>query len=110
MIDTSSYSKAFGILASEWRRDTAIHSSTSMMVAHPAYKAIISMGQPAAVLILERLRDGRYDWWFHALKSITGADPSPPEHAGNLQALSQDWVKWGEENGYLEPLDQPTSQ
>ncbi len=109
MIDTSSYKKAFGILASEWKRDTAYQSSTSMIIAHPAYQAIISMGKPAAVLILERLRDGRYDWWFHALHTITGANPSPPEHAGDLAALSKDWIKWGDDNGYLESSDIPLS-
>ena len=40
------------------------------------------------------------DFWFEALVAITGEQPVPPEHAGNVEAMRQDWLRWGREHGY----------
>ena len=35
-----------------------------------------------------------------ALVAITGEQPVPPQHAGNIEAMRQDWLQWGREHGY----------
>jgi len=89
----------FLIFASQWKHDTLFESSPWRMAAHPAYQRIIGMGWRAVPLILQQLR-GEADFWFEALVAITGEQPVPPEHAGNMEAMREDWLCWGREHGY----------
>ena len=68
----------------------------------PAYQHIIGMGESAVPLMLRELRDDPDpDHWFSALKAITEADPVPDEVRGNVKAMADAWVAWGEQEGYL---------
>lgn len=89
----------FLMLARQWKQDNLFESSPWRMAAHPAYQRIIGMGQPAVPLILQQLAR-EADFWFEALVAITGEQPVPPEHAGNIEAMRQDWLGWGREQGY----------
>ena len=89
----------FLIFASQWKQDTLFESSPWRMAAHPAYQRIIGMGRRAVPLILQQLRR-EADFWFEALLAITGEQPVPPEHAGDMDAMREDWLRWGREHGY----------
>lgn len=89
----------FLIFASQWKHDNLFESSPWRMAAHPAYQRIIGMGWRAVPLILRQL-DREADFWFEALVAITGEQPVPPEHAGNMEAMREDWLRWGREHGY----------
>jgi len=89
----------FLIFASQWKHDTLFESSPWRMASHPAYQRIIGMGWRAVPLILQHLRR-EADFWFEALVAITGEQPVPPEHAGNMEAMREDWLRWGREHGY----------
>jgi hypothetical protein len=69
------------------------------MIAHPAYQAIIAMGFPAIALLLEQLRK-EPDFWFEALRRISGVDPARQEDAGDLVRMTQAWLDWGTQQGY----------
>lgn len=84
----------FRKLAAWWREETALAASALETCTHPAYQQIIGMGQAAVPLILEDLKS-EPDHWFWALKAITGQDPVPPEHRGDIRAMSADWLDWG---------------
>lgn len=90
----------FLILAFQWKRDNLFESSPWRMAAHPAYQAIIGMGSAAVPFILQQL-SREADFWFEALTAIT-EEPQvvPPEHAGDVEAMRQDWLRWGREHGY----------
>src|SRR5216117_3328493 len=90
----------FHELADTWRRETGHVSSVEQLAMHPAYQRIIGLGQPAIPLILNELRT-RPNHWFWALRAITGDDPVPPEHAGSLKLMAQDWLNWGTKRGYI---------
>jgi hypothetical protein len=66
----------------------------------PSYQQIIGMGPAALPLIFEELRQ-RPDHWFWALRMITGDDPVSPEDAGDIERMRADWLRYGEERGYL---------
>lgn len=89
----------FEQLAAIWREETAPLSSTTEIAMHPAYQQIIGMG-PAVVPLLLRELERAPNRWFWALKSITRADPVPPEQRGRLEAMTHAWLQWGKANGY----------
>jgi hypothetical protein len=90
----------FLTLKKEWEDNTVYLSSMTKIVMHPAYQQIIGMGRVAIPLILSALGK-KPDHWFWALRSITGEDPVLPEHRGRLKQMTEDWLKWGRENGYI---------
>ncbi len=90
----------FLTLQKEWEDNTAYLSSMTKIVMHPAYQQIIGMGQVAIPLILSEMKK-KPDHWFWALRSITGEDPVLREHRGRLKQMTEDWLKWGRENGYI---------
>lgn len=90
----------FHRLAAQWRAETELLSSSSAMTAHPAYRAIISLGPGVVPLLLADLqREPAH--WFEALRELTGEDPVPREHWGNVPAMRDDWVAWGRARGLV---------
>jgi hypothetical protein len=95
----SAVQKRFDRLADQWRKETAFDSSLTDMSMHPAYQQIIGMGRAAIPLILRDLSK-EPDHWFWALKAITGDDPVPSDHYGNITQMALDWLQWGARNGF----------
>ncbi|MDZ7359114.1 MAG: hypothetical protein ONB46_00090 [candidate division KSB1 bacterium] len=90
----------FQLLAKEWRDETVHLSSMTKLVMHPKYQNIIGMG-PAVLPILFRELQKSPDHWFWALNAITEEDPTNPEDAGDLRKMTEAWLKWAREKGYL---------
>jgi len=91
----------FQILAAEWKRERPSGANISVMVMHPAYHRIIGMGSDAIPLLLRELeQEQEPEHWFFALWAITGADPVPQEHRGNVREMAKAWVNWGKRQGY----------
>lgn len=90
----------FRKLAKQWFDEAGYLSSTTEAVIHPAYQQIIGMGEDAIPLLLKELQkpSGR---WFWALKAITGENPVPAKHRGKTKLMTQDWIDWGVEKGYI---------
>ncbi|MBA2524606.1 MAG: glycosyltransferase family 2 protein [Pyrinomonadaceae bacterium] len=87
-------------LADQWRRETMMMSSSSDIVANPAYQQIIGMGEKAIPLILRELQQtGGH--WFWALRAITRKNPVKPEDKGNLKRMAQAWLEWGRRRGHV---------
>jgi hypothetical protein len=92
--------KAFVELAEQWRRDTAHFSSITQKAMHPAYQRVIGMGPPVLPLIFQEL-ERRPGHWFWALRAITGEDPVRTEDVGNIPKMTEAWLAFGKERGYL---------
>lgn len=90
----------FQQLVQRWKRDTLFTSSLTEMCIHPAYQQIIGMGRSAVPLLLEELQRSP-DHWFWALSAITGEDPVQPGSHGQVTQMTEDWLKWGRENGWI---------
>jgi hypothetical protein len=91
---------AFEELALAWSTATAHLSSPTRLMEHFAYRQIIGLGPRVLPLLLRDLQEtGRF--WFPALNAITGENPIPEEAAGDVDRMSEAWIKWGRENGLI---------
>ncbi len=89
----------FRRLAAIWLAETAYVSSSSDLVAHPAFQEIVGMGSAVIPLVLRQL-ENRTGHWHRALRRITGADPVPATDRGNIDKAAEAWLRWGKEQGY----------
>ena len=89
----------FQQLADQWEEETFFLSRSDHAIAHPVHQEIINLGQPVVPFILERMRS-RGGHWFEALQQITGEDPVSPADYGNIAAMQNSWLQWGEDLGY----------
>jgi hypothetical protein len=90
----------FHRLVEWWERETWPYSSVEKICTHPAYQRIIGLGPSAVPLILAELQKEPHHY-FWALTAITGDDPIADEHAGCMQEMADDWLRWGIEHGYF---------
>ena len=88
-------------LGATWREERGVSSSLTDLVLSPSYQRVISLGKPVVPYILAELAR-RPDHWFWALTAITGADPVPPEAAGDVRAMTEAWIKWGDQEGLID--------
>jgi hypothetical protein len=99
-IEQAVIAEQFETLAAQWKSETALLSSTTAMVAHPAYRAIVALGPPVVPLLLRDLEREPIHW-FEALQAIAAEDPVPREHWGNIAAMRADWLAWGRQRGLI---------
>ena len=90
----------FQDLARRWKAETALLSSSTAMIEHPSYQAIIDMGSSVVPLLLRELQREPVHW-FEALKAITGEDPVPVEDWGRIPAMAGAWLAWGRARGLV---------
>lgn len=92
--------KRFTDLAREWHEATMEITAPDVTLAHPACRAIVALGARVIPLILAKLEVDPHFPWMFVLHEMTGAQPVPPESAGNLSAARDAWLSWGRANGY----------
>lgn len=90
----------FRELASQWKEDTKLTSSSSEIVLHPAYQRIIGLGPNVIPLVLKDLQENG-GHWFWALQALTGENPVSNEDAGRIRKMTQVWLEWGQKNGLI---------
>ena len=89
----------FQELADQWEKETFFLSRSDRAIAHPLHQEIVNLSHPVIPLILERMRS-QGGHWFEALQQITGEDPTSPADYGNIAAMRNSWLQWGEDHGY----------
>jgi hypothetical protein len=92
----------FEALRLRWHQQRGATSSITQMALCPAYQRIIGMGAKAIPFILRELEDRKDDpdHWFWALQAITGEEPVPAEHRGDMKEMARDWLEWAYLAGY----------
>lgn len=90
----------FHNLTEKWKEETLMTSSVNEIESNKSYLEIIGMGEKILPLIFQDLK---YEpaIWFPALEKITGHDPIERSHRGIIKLMTEDWLKWGEEHGYI---------
>ena len=84
----------FADCADAW--EDAFFLSMREMLADPDYLRIIEMGPAVTPLILQRLQ-ARPNWWFPALATLTGVDPTHGKTRGKLLETTEIWLNWAKE-------------
>lgn len=90
----------FDNLVKSWRFNTSTSSSIEKKISDQSFRGIIGLGQIAIPLILEELA-AQPSFLFVALEEVSGDNPVKPEHRGDIAAMTQDWLDWGRQRGYL---------
>lgn len=88
----------FRQLVAEWKAATALTSSGTEILLHPAYQRIIGMGKDAVKFIIDELRR-EPDHWFWALQAITGEDPVADGDQGKIDRMTSSWLNWAQQRG-----------
>jgi hypothetical protein len=91
--------ETFHRLVHQWKEERGPTSSAMRMAMHPAYRAIVAMGQPAIPLLLAEL-ERQPDHWFIALHELTGAEPVPAVSRGRIDDMAAAWIQWGRAHGF----------
>lgn len=87
----------FHQLKAKWIAETMNFSSPAEIYGNRHYLTIISIGSFLLRFILDDMKYSP-NHWFHALEKITSADPIKEESVGDLLAMSNDWLAWGQEH------------
>src|SRR5688572_5568498 len=85
-------------LETQWKADTEFLSDAGKIVKHPAFRAIIALGEPVVPLLLKDL-EGKSSLWVWALPEITGENPVSEADGGNIRKMTEAWLEWGREKG-----------
>lgn len=100
VVTDAAVEQEFRQLTAKWREEMAGYALANRVLAHPAYRQIIEMGEAVLPLILEDLREGG-GHWYRALREITGENPVPEEHRARRPQMRAAWVEWGKARGHL---------
>ncbi len=84
----------------EWENLTAFSSSITEIVDNNPYRSIIGLGRDVVPFIIKDLSQTQ-NHWFYALTKITGKNPIPEAHAGNVELMTKDWLSWANENNVI---------
>jgi hypothetical protein len=95
---TETVEERFRRLEAVWDEETGHLSSTTRIVGHPAFRAIVALGEAVVPLMLRDLQE-RPRLWVWALPEITGADPVPAADRGNIARMTEAWLRWGRTHG-----------
>lgn len=83
-----------------WLEETKYSSNIYLTTNHPAHLTILQLGEQVLPLLIDDLQKNN-NHWFITLNKITGVNPVPPEHAGDVEAMRNDWIIWAEENNII---------
>lgn len=90
----SSLEKQFKELANRWKKETGHYSTMIHVTRNENYLRIIALGKPIIPYILRDL-EKEPDYWFEALRLLTGHNPVSKDHLGDLDKMTSDWLNWG---------------
>ena len=93
-----SLEQRFRRLEAQWKADTEFLSDAGKIMNHPAFRAIIALGEEVVPLMLRDL-ERQPSLWVWALPEITGESPVPAGDGGNIRKMSDAWLKWGRTKG-----------
>ncbi len=97
---------AFEEYRKKLKEQTRFSSSLSDRFENLHYQKIIALGKEVVPVLIHEL-ETRPDHWFYALFCITHENPISDEHAGDLLAMTADWLEWWNRNKVLYDKDIP---
>lgn len=83
-----------------WLEETKFSSNIFLTTNHPAHLTILQLGDQVLPLLIEDLQNNN-NHWFITLNKITNENPVAQEHAGDVEAMRNDWIQWAEANNII---------
>lgn len=80
-----------------WKQHKRHSSLSSEICSGEDYEAILDLGSDCVPFILKSMKT-EADLWFLALRELTGCDPIPLDHYGDINLMTQDWLEWEKVN------------
>jgi hypothetical protein len=97
-----SQQERFQSLAAEWQSAIRHTSDSRAMMSHQAFLYLCGMGRAAIRPALQALSE-KPSHLVRVLRYVAAPEnPVDPEHAGDIEATTNDWLAWGRESGYLD--------
>ncbi len=96
---TETLEERFRSLASVWRAETAYLSSSTDLVAHPAFQEIVQMGPAVIPCCCASCRTAPAIGTARCGGSPPSTQCLAGEH-GNIDKAADAWLRWGKEHGY----------
>lgn len=94
----ATYSEITSALMALWEEEVGGSSSLFERFHHPAFKAVIALGERAVPTILRSLKE-KPSHWSYALGKIA-ADEAPAAFEGTLEEACREWVAFWERRGF----------
>ena len=92
--------RRFALSAKQLLDDAAAVSAPRRLMRHPAYLEILSMGEAAVPLLLQRLETQRgRPIWLSLLGLITVAPPGLGTET--IDDAAEAWIRWGKRSGQM---------
>ncbi len=99
--EAASAGARFAALAAEWFDGTGALAHAQQRTAHPAFGALVAMGDAARTEILRELEAKTTRRWWPVLRAITGTAPTVREHdVGDVTAESKAWLALALKEGW----------
>lgn len=92
--------KQFNKLATKWKNETGIFSTTPQKVFNDSYLDIIGLGKDVIPFILKDMEHGSAHW-HTALKALTKENPVPNEDLSKSKKVREAWLTWGKNNNLI---------
>ena len=91
---------SFYAVLRRWESETAFLSDPDAITNHPSYRALVAHAKLVLPLILNELRlsPSPLVW---VLEESLGASPYLPQDVGDIPAMAEAWIAWGERSGYI---------
>jgi hypothetical protein len=90
----------FTELATRWKAETGLFSTTPQKVFNDAYIDIIAMGKVVVPFILKDLENGA-GHWHTALKALTRENPISDADMTSSKKIREGWLTWGRNHGLI---------
>lgn len=91
----------FNKLASEWKDETGLFSTTYQKIVNDLYFDIVAMGPEVVPFILKDLQNNGPAHWHTALKALTKENPVPNEYMSNNKRIKEYWIEWGKNKNLI---------
>jgi hypothetical protein len=90
---------SFYAVLNRWQSETAFLSDPDEITNHPSFKALVENAKLVLPLIIAELkiRPSLLVW---VLDDAIGDSPYPESAVGDIRAMSEAWIAWGESNGF----------
>lgn len=93
--------KEFNELASKWKDETGLFSTTYQKIIHDTYFDLVAMGKQIVPYILTDLQNNGPASWHTALKALTKENPIAEEDLSKNKKIREGWITWGKRKNLI---------